>query len=324
MNKWWSSLTIFSSVQWLFFIFANTVVVPISIGSIFELPTETIAMMLRSSLILTGIACILQGSIGHKYPLMEGHSGLLWGVMLNLGISASALGMSYEQIGGGIATGIILAGVVAVLIAVFNLINFVQKVFSPMVTTVYLFLLTFQLIFIFFQGMLQRTDTGELNVPVSLLSIGIVILVSMLKINGNALLGNFSILIGIVIGWVVFVLLFPEYIQSPVSTGFAISLFPLGMPNLQIGIVAVAFFAGVINLSNTIASIRAAASLYKEEAEEGQYKRSFFLTGIFAFVSSIFGLVPYTPFTSSIGFLQSTRIFIKEPFFLVVALLVLM
>ncbi len=22
---------------------------------------------------------------GHKYPLMEGHSGLLWGVMLNLG-----------------------------------------------------------------------------------------------------------------------------------------------------------------------------------------------------------------------------------------------
>lgn len=316
MQRNFNSLTIFSSVQWLFFIFANTVVVPISLGSIFQLPTETIAMMLRSSLILTGVACILQGWIGHRYPLMEGHSGLLWGVMLNLGISASALGMSFEQIGGGIATGILLAGVVTVFIAVFNLIEYVQKIFSPMVTSVYLFLLTFQLIFIFFQGMLKVSDDGSLNVPVSLLSVGIVILVSLLKIKGNAIIGNFSILIGIVVGWVLYVLLFPQFIEQPVSTGFTISLFPLGQPNLQYGIVAVAFFAGVLNLSNTIASIRAAASLFKEEAESSQYRKSFFLTGLFAFVSPVFGLVPYTPFTSSIGFLQSTRILQKEPFFL--------
>ena len=31
---------------------------------------------MRSSLIFTGVACVIQGWKGHKYPIMEGHSGL--------------------------------------------------------------------------------------------------------------------------------------------------------------------------------------------------------------------------------------------------------
>lgn len=38
-------------------------------------------------------------------------------------------------------------------------------------------------------------------------------------------------------------------------------------------------------------------------------------------MGSGFGLVPYTPFTSSIGFLQSTRILMRTPFFIGGALL---
>lgn len=56
-----SSATIFASLQWLFFIFANTIVVPISIGTAFDLPYSEISMILRSSLVFTGIACLLQG-----------------------------------------------------------------------------------------------------------------------------------------------------------------------------------------------------------------------------------------------------------------------
>lgn len=316
MNRWVSSLTFFSSIQWLFFIFANTVVVPISIGEVFQLPPEPVAMMLRSSFIFTGLACIVQGFAGHRYPLMEGHSGLLWGVMLNLGLSASSLGMSFTEIGGGLATGILLAGAVTVLIALFNLVGVVQQIFTPMVMTVYLFLLTFQLVFVFFKGMFEVTEDGTLNVAASLLSVGVAILVAMLKIKGNQIISNFSILIGIVVGWILYVLLFPGQQAGSVQTGFAFSLFPLGKPNLEYGIIAVAFFAGLMNLSNTVASVRAAASLFKEEASGSRFRRSFAATGVFAFVSAIFGLVPYTPFTSSIGFLQSTQILKKEPFFI--------
>ena len=282
-----SSMTFFSFIQWLFFIFANTVVVPISIGAVFQLPMDTVAMMLRSSLLFTGVACILQGLMGHRYPLMEGHSGLLWGVILNLGLSASSLGMDYVQIGGGIATGILLAGLVTIFTAVFNLVGFVQKIFSPMVTTVYLFLLPFELVFVFFKGMFQVTENGSMDIPISLLSLGIVILVSVLKIKGNQIVSNFSLLIGIVVGWGLYALLFPGELGRVESSQFSFSLFPLGKPNLELGIIAVVFFAGIMNMSNTIASIHAAADLLKEKAEQKQFKKSFYYGHIWIDCSSI-------------------------------------
>ncbi|MCK1992290.1 uracil/xanthine transporter [Peribacillus muralis] len=316
MKSWGSSVTLFSSFQWLFFIFANTVVVPISIGAAFDLPADVTEMTMRSSLVFTGIACVIQGWKGHKYPIMEGHSGLLWGVMLNLGLSAPSIGLGYAEIGGGIATGLLAAGVVTMIIAAFNLISYVQKIFTPMVMTVYLFLLTFQLIFVFFKGMLGITDAGEVNIPVSFLSLGIVLLVSILKIKGPRTISNFSILIGIIVGWIFYALLFPATGAESVPKSASFSLFPLGMPNLEFGIIAIAFFAGLLNLCNTFASIQAASEVLGEESNHKQYRNSIFLTGGFTILASLLGLVPYTPFTSSIGFLQSTQIYERRPFLL--------
>lgn len=324
MNKWFSTLTMFSSFQWLFFIFANTVVVPISIGTAFEVAPDIMAMMLRSSLILTGLACVFQGMMGHRLPLMEGHSGLLWGVILNLGLSASSIGISLPAIGGGIATGILLACFITILLAAFNGVWILQKIFSPMVVSVYLFLLTFQLIFIFFIGMLPVTSEGTIDIQVGLLSIGILILVSVLKIKGNKLISNFSILIGLMAGWLFYVILFPHLQAAPVPAGSDIMLFPLGQPNLEYGIIVVAFFAVMLNLSNTIASITAGAALLNEKTNNKQYRNSILITAIFSVFATGFGLVPYTPFTSSIGFLQSTRIFLREPFFIGGGLLTVM
>lgn len=316
MNKLISSFTMFSSLQWLFFIFANTVVVPLSVGAAFDVSPEVSRMMLSASLLFTGLACIFQGWMGHRYPLLEGHSGLLWGVMLNLGLTASSLGMSFTEIGGGVATGLLLAGGFTMLLAVFGWTSVLPRIFTPMVMTVYLFLLTFQLMMVFFQGMLGITDDGVMNVPVSILSVVLVIFVSMLKIKAPRVIGNFAILIGIVVGWIAYVLLFPGSGQEAPAAAFAFDLFPLGAPNLEYGIIAVAFFAGVLNLSNTIASVQAAAELYGETAKPGQFRNSFFFTGLFSVIASLFGLVPYTPFTSTIGFLQSTRILDRKPFFI--------
>ncbi|HWO75396.1 MAG TPA: uracil/xanthine transporter [Bacillus sp. (in: firmicutes)] len=319
-----NSITLFSSVQWLFFIFANTVVVPLSIGTAFELPAADIAMMVKTTLIFTGIACILQARFGHGYPIMEGHSGIFWGVMLNLSLSASSLGLSLTEIGGGIATGILLSAVATVLLATFNLVSWVQRIFPPMVASVYLFLLSFQLIFIFFEGMLGKKADGTLDIPVSLLSVFIVILVILLKIKGNTLISNFSILIGIVVGWILYVLLFPGQTTSANLNGNTFTLFPLGKPNLELGIIIVTFFAGLLNISNTVASIDSAARIFNDKVKFVQYRKSMFLTGIYSIFASGFGLVPYTPFTSTIGFLQSTRIYDRKPFYLGGALLTIM
>jgi xanthine/uracil permease len=314
MTKQGATVTMLSSFQWLFFIFANTLVVPISVGAAFQLPAEIIEMTIRYSFIFTGLACILQAWVGHRYPLMEGHSGLMWGLLLNMGISASALGMDFASVGGGIATGILLAGAVTVLIAIFNLISIVQKVVTPMVISVYIFLLTFHLIFIFFKGMFKINENGTIDLSVSLFSIGVVIFVGLLKIKGGNGVGNFSILIGIIVGWVLFRIIFPSELPTSSSGNIAFTIFPFGAPNLELGIIFVAFVAGLLNLTNTFASIKATADLYKEEVKPDQYRRSIIVTGSLAFISAIFGLVPFTPFTSTIGFLESTNLLKRAPF----------
>ncbi|WP_175989901.1 uracil/xanthine transporter [Bacillus sp. Marseille-Q1617] len=307
--------TAFSSVQWLFFIFANTVVVPISVGMAFDLPSHEIAVILRSSLIFTGIACMLQGLIGHKYPLMEGHSGVMWGVVLNLAAAAPALGMSLTSVGGGIATGMLLSGAAVLILWALRLLSLIQRIFTPMVMSVYLFLLTFQLILIFFKGMLTISEDGSLVLPVSLFSISIAVLVSLLKIKGTPFLSNFSILIGMVAGWIGYLLLFPSESEASATSGESFFiLFPFGTPNLNAGIVFITFLASLMNLSNTLASVQAASQLFGESPVEKRVHRSYVLSGMYSIVGALSGLVSYAPFASSVGFLESTRIFRIRPF----------
>lgn len=308
-----SSSTALASLQWMFFIFANTFIVPISIGNAFLLPTDDITSIMRISFILTGIACLLQGWIGHRFSLMEGHSGLWWGLIIGLAASAPSVGVSYATLGGGLATGIMLAGIVTVLLGVFNLIHLVQRLFSPIVIGAYLLLLSVQLSLIFFKGMLQINEEGVLDIPVSLLSIVVVVLVTWVSIKGKGALSNFAILIGIVVGWILYVLLFGanEIQQVPISH---IPIFPLGTPNLEIGIVITGFIAGMLNLSNNFTSFYAAETLYQTKLSMIRIRVAFALTGIFNTIAPVFGLVPYTTFTSAIGFLESTRILDRKPF----------
>lgn len=311
-NLW---TTTFASLQWFIFIFANTIVVPVSVGAAFHLEPQLIAELVRNSLIITAVACILQGLVGHRFPLLEGHSGLMWGLVLNLSYSAGTLGMSLPEIGGGIATGMLLAGGITALLAAVNGLKFMQKIFTPMVMSVFLFLLTFQLILIFFNGMFKLADDGSVIWSETLLAIAVACFVTLLKIMGGEKLGNFSILIGIAVGWILHVLLFPqgEAIVALAAPG-GLTLFPFGTPNLNIPIIAVTCLASLINLSNTITAVKTAADLFDEEASQRRLNRSYLLNGLYSMTGGTLGLVTYAPFASTIGFLQSTRIFDRRPF----------
>jgi xanthine/uracil permease len=303
-----------AGVQWFFFIFANIVVVPISIGAAFQLPPEEIAASLQRSFIITGAACMLQAAIGHRYALMEGPSGLWWGLMLSLCASAPSAGLSLTAVGGGLATGILLAGAVTVILGALNFGRVLKRIFTPMVMSVYLFLLSSQLIIIFFKGMMGVSDGKHLDFRVALLSIGIAFLVGWVNLKGRGAVSNFSILIGMIVGWVAYDMLFPGYAPIQEATASTLTLFPWGPPNFEYGIILISFITGLINMSNTITAVSAAEILYKIRTSDVRYKISFMLTGIFSVVSALLGLVPYGPYSSSIGFLESTRILNRTAF----------
>src|SRR5947209_17765034 len=112
--------TLLAGVQWLFFMFANVVVIPISVGLAFHLPPAVITASLERAFIYTGIACILQGVLGHRLSLMEGPAGLWWGVILSLAASAQALGQSLSDLGGNLEIGIIISGVLVSVLGIFG------------------------------------------------------------------------------------------------------------------------------------------------------------------------------------------------------------
>lgn len=320
MNGLLKSSNWVAGVQWLFFIFTNIVIIPITVGAAFGLPQETIVMMLQMSFIVTGLACIIQAWIGHRRPLMEGQSGLWWGVILTLVNTAAAQGMPLQVLGGSLTLGIILSAVLTILIGITGLGPWIAKLFNSTVMGVFMFLLGAQLVGVFLQGMLGipfgNVEHVMIDPAVSLLSIAIAALVIFVSIKAPASMQKYSLLIGIVIGWIAFELIFETESNYVQPSFLSFELFPLGSLTWETGIILTVILTGLLNTANTFGAIKGSDPIFHEEASKKQYRNSFTITGFVTGIAGIFGLVPYSPYVSSIGFLYQTGIFTRMPFML--------
>ncbi|MEH7387114.1 uracil/xanthine transporter, partial [Bacillus sp. JJ1521] len=308
-------------MQWLFFIFTNIVVIPITVGAAFDLPPEKVVNLLQLSFIVTGLACIVQAILGHKRAIMEGQSGLWWGIILALCATASAQGMSLDELGGSLTVGIMISASITFFIGITGLGPHLAKLFSPAVMGVFMFLLGCQLIGIFLKGMLgipfgNQAQGAQIDLSISFLSIIIAILVIVLSVKAPPPIRRYSLLIGIIIGWITYSLIFNP--QHAVSGGSSLrfDLFPLGEPAWDLGIIITTVLAGLLNIANTFGALKGTEGMYQTQTTKSQYRGTFAITGIFSFIGGVFGLVPYSPYVSSIGFLSQTGILKRLPFIL--------
>ncbi len=308
-------VNVVAGIQWLGFMFANTVVIPLSVGTAFHQTPEAIAGAMARSFLITGLACLIQVCFGHRLPLMEGQSGMWWGVILGLVQMGTASGIPMAMLGGSVSVGILLGGLVVMVCGALGMHRILNRLFTPVVMAVLLFLLAAQLIDIFFKGMVGVSQYGHIQGPVALLSIGLVVLVSTLTIWGKGLLSNFSILIGLTTGWIAYVLQFGASTTMVQPKWHDIAqVFSWGTPHFHQGIVVTCVITSLLNTTNTVATLRAAEPLFDRPLSASDYQRSLVLSGLFTAVSGPLTLVPYAPYTSSIGFLRTTRLFSRAPF----------
>jgi len=310
-----------AGLQWFFFIFANIVIIPITVGEAFELNQGEVVSLLQMSFIVTGLACLAQALFGHGRPILEGQSGLWWGIYLTLVVTSSAQGLSLTTLGGSLVIGVVISGIITILIGILGIGPLLAKLFTPGVMGVFMFLLGLTLIQIFLKGMLhipfgnQAADSIMIDLPISALSLSIVLIVIIISIKSPANIRSYALLIGIILGWILFVILFPNEksaIQS--DTTKVNKLFPLGEPVWNTGIVFTVIIAGLLNTSNTFGALKGTDALLNVKTTKRDYMSSFSITGIATIVAGIFGLVPYAPYVSSIGFLKQTNIYEKLPF----------
>ncbi|WP_284139193.1 MULTISPECIES: uracil/xanthine transporter [unclassified Virgibacillus] len=310
-----------SGLQWLFFIFANIVVIPITVGTAFQLSDERVASMLHLSFIVTGIACVIQAIIGHRRPLLEGQSGLWWGVILTLASSAAAQGIPLHVVGGSLSIGIVISGCLTILIGLFGLGPILAKLFNSAVMGVFMFLFGIQLVGIFMKGMLgipfgDVSLPGEIDVTIAPLSLVIVTIVILISVKGPKILRRYSLLIGMCVGWVLHATIFGAEKTSIETSLFDIAIFPLGKPQLEWGIIITVIMTGLLNIANTFGALKGTDPMYQRTTTKKEYRNHFAINGAFSTASGLLGLVPYAPYVSSIGFLKQTGDLRRLPFVL--------
>ncbi len=314
-----------AGAQWLLFMFANTVVIPVSVGSALHMDAVQIAGFMQRSFLLTGLVCLLQVLFGHGLPLLEGPSGVWWGVVLSVIAGAREAGISLATAGGSLETGIAMSGLSIMALGALGMGRVLRKWFTPVATSVFLILLATELISIFFRGMLGLTEGPQIALPTAALSCMLVVVVLVVNVKGSRAIRNFAILIGIVLGWGVYRLAMyaaPPTVAAPFhSLG---TLFAWGPLAWQWGIVITAVLTGLINASNTVATLESVEPLLGVCPTDAMYRRSFLVTGFATLLSGLFGVVPYAPYTSSIGFLRGTQIYDRLPFAIGAALFALL
>lgn len=315
--------------QWLFFLFTNTVVIPITVGAAFQLPHEKLIPLIQFSFLFTGLACILQALFGHKRSIMEGQSGLWWGVILSVSYAAPSQGMSLLEVGGSLSVGIVISGIITVVIGLSGLSQFISKWFNHGVMAVFMLLLGIRLNTIFLKGMLgipfgAHSQSPQIDMPVFLLSSVVAAFIIIFSIKVSPSIGKYSLLIGIIGGWILYALLFNQEDALQVTGNMSFEFFPLGAPSFDAGLIILAVIAGLLNTSNTFGALKGTEDIYQTNTSMKQYRRSFTISGLFVMIAGLFGMVPYAPYVSSIGFLNQTKIFDRLPFIIGGAIFMLM
>ncbi|OAB47536.1 purine permease [Paenibacillus antarcticus] len=300
---------ILSGLQWMIFMIAGAIAAPIAIADLYNLtPIET-SGLIQSTMITLGTAGFLQGLIGHKFPIHEGPAGLWWSIFT---IYASLVGVLYSSSSEALQAlsgGMIISGVLFILISVFKLMDKIARLFTPTVTFIYLLLLIFQLSGSFMKGMMGITSSHTLlDVKVFLLSVIVICMTFWLGNSRFVLLRQFSIIISILLGCLLFIVCGNMPVIAQADTLFKLpELFPFGTPRFDGGTITTAFLLTLLLITNALASIRLMETVMKpKQVDNRRYLRAGFTSGITHFIGGCLGAVGSVPISGSAGYVEQT------------------
>nr|WP_275899518.1 purine/pyrimidine permease [Bacillus piscicola] len=308
-----------SSLQWVAFILAGTIVVPIVIGEAFGMSTPEIAAFLQRTLFVLGIAGLLQVLFGHRLPIMEGPAGLWWGIFIVYAGLVSSGGLSGESALRQLEAGMLISGTLFLIAGLFRWIDAIKKLFTPLVTGTYLILLVAQLSGSFIKGILGiNYFTEGVDPKVALPAIGILIFAILLSKSRIAFVKSYSILISLVVGWLLFYLLGLTRPMTATEGWVTLPEFlAFGIPEFSSGMTITAVMTALLLLTNMIASIKVMENVMKQQnayKKAANYNHSSIITGINQWLSGLFAAVGSVPLSSTAGFLMTTKTVEKLPF----------
>ncbi|SDM47560.1 purine/pyrimidine permease [Sediminibacillus halophilus] len=322
------SKTGLETLQWFIFLLASSVALPIVIGSLYEMSFTEVAGLMQRTFFIVGAASLLQGLLGHRLPIMEGPAGLWISIFSVMAVTGAQQGMSTGETLQSVETSMLFTGGFLVIFGVFRLAEKLLPLFTPLATGSFLFLLTIQLSGTFLEGMLGIQQKVEaIHGTEAILAFLTFFIVLGLSIFGKGWLGNYAVLIGIVIGWISYsIFIGNEPSQTTEMAGFSVpEWFAWGFPTMDWGVVPIAFITAVILLSNVVASVVATSqSVYgKASYSSSQINRGSTVLGVNHGLVGMFSAIANVPLATSAGFIKMTGQTRKRPFLYASGLLII-
>lgn len=309
----------FSTIQWLVYLLANSIALPIVIGNLYHLSEQDISSLMQRTFFIVGLSSFIQAKFGHKYPIADGPAGSwvsIFVIYASIGLQQGNSIMETLQI---LEAGLIIAGIALFILGITKWVRHLLFLFSPIVTGTFLFILAIQLSGVFFTGMVSATTSdGYLDISSFLMAVFVFFLILLMNIKGKGWIKSYAILLGIFIGWLTFVLLGKISPNATISSEFMRfpAIFAWGLPKFNSGMMVTAILFTFLLLSNTFAAIRAA----EEEMpnQEGSFKEKLYagtwVGGISHLVSAMFSTIAVVPLPATAGFIKLTKQYRILPF----------
>lgn len=316
----------FSIIQWFVFLLANAVAIPIVIGPLFDMSSIEVMQLMQRTFFIMGVACFLQGWIGHKMPIVDGPAGIWVSTFAVFAGTISTATGSAENSLRLLEMAMILTGIFLMLFGLFKISGKIISIFTPLVTGVFLTLLTVQLGGTFLQGMTGVAEYAVIQIDATIVSFITFILVLVLSLFSHGWKKSYAVLIGIVVGWVVYELFIGTSSERPngLQTISAPEWFAWGTPIWDWSLIPIALLTAVILLSNIVAALSAVTDVEeKARVSYGDMNRSSFTLGVNHGISGIFSGIAVITLASSAGFLKLTGEKRIRPFLIASAVLIL-
>ncbi|PDY81969.1 purine/pyrimidine permease [Bacillus cereus] len=318
---------IMGTLQWFIFLLANSIALPIVVGGLFHLTTEEVFYLMQRTFFVVGISSFLQGWIGHRLPIADGPAGSWVGVFTVLAYATVGQDQLHStlQI---LELGMMISGVILIGLGVTGFIGRILFLFTPLVTGTFLLLLCLQLSGVFLKGMLGITATvSQIDGFTALIAFGIFLFVVILSNFGKGFVKSYAVLIGLISGWIIFLIVGKVTIPSQVTHFVQFPhIFAWGLPKWNTGMAVSSFVMVCILVSNTVAAIIAInqATIHKATIEQKQLRNGTWVGGISHMISSLFSTVGVVPLPATAGFIRLTNQKYMRSFLLACVLLVVM
>ncbi|TGE38364.1 xanthine permease [Desulfosporosinus fructosivorans] len=308
------------SLQHFIFGVANAAAIPVVVGSALGLDAVEIGALAQRTFFFAGIASLTQAFFGHKYPIYEGPAGVWYTTFVLLAATAVQAGKPLELLRTDLMTGLFAAGIMTILLGVFKLMPYIRKLFTPIVNGTFLIIMSLQFSSTIARGLLTTVD-GKAILSIDKLGVFFVAIgtILMLSLKAKGFIRSMAVLIGTVVGWIVaYATGVAQSLQTIAAQHQPALAFPQifawGRPTFDVGVTITALMAGLVVLSNLVASVSGMDELYKRKEKVSIYSKTAICTGVADILAAIGSVVGFIPYASSIGFASLTGVLDILPF----------